>query len=50
MNTMTPVFIAKLGLKMRKTSIDAQKINSSVLETYKMALTDFSLQDSLGKI
>lgn len=47
---MTPAYAAKLGLITRKTSVGAQKIDRSPLETYSMASAKFSLQDSPGKI
>ena len=40
-NAMTPTYIAKLGLKVRKTNIGAQKIEGSTLETFGMVLADF---------
>ena len=47
---MTPTFVVKLGLVTRKTNIDAQKIDSSPLVTYRMVLADFLVQDKLGKV
>ena len=40
-NAMTPAYAAKLGLKIRKTDIGAQKIDGSTLETFEMVLVDF---------
>ncbi len=47
---MTPAYAAELGLTTRKTSIGAQKIDGSLLETYGMASASFLLQDSLGRV
>ncbi len=47
---MTPAYAAELSLTARKTSVGAQKIDGSSLETYGMASASFSLQDSLGRV
>ncbi len=47
---MTSAYAAKLGLTARKTSVGAQKIDGSPLETYGMASASFLLQDSLGRV
>ena len=48
-NAMTLTYAAKLGLKVRKTDIKAQKINGSTLETFEMVLVDFQVEDKLGR-
>ena len=48
-NAMTPDYAAKLGLKVRKTDIGTQKIDSSTLEIFEMVLADFYLEDKLGR-
>ena len=48
-NAMTPAYAAKLGLKVRKTDIGAQKIDGSTLETFGMVLADFQVEDKLGR-
>ena len=40
-NAMTSAYATKLGLKVRKTNIEAQKIDSSTLDNFKMVLADF---------
>ncbi len=40
---MTPAYAAKLGLTTRKTSVGAQKIDGSPLETHDMTLAKFLL-------
>ncbi len=47
---MTLAYAAELGLTTWKTSVRAQKIDGPSLETYGMAPTSFSLQDSLGRV
>ena len=47
---MTSAFAAKLGFSTRPTGVGAQKIDGSPLATYGIAVTAFSLQDSLGKV
>ncbi len=47
---ITPAYAIKLGLTAWKTSVRAQKIDSSPLETYGMVSASFLLQDSLGKV
>ncbi len=49
-NAMTPAYATKLGLTAWKTSVGAQKIDSSPLETYGMVSASFSLQDSLERV
>ena len=49
-NTMTPIFRAKLSLSIRHTSIGSQKIDGSALKTYRMTIAGFLIQDGLSKI
>ncbi len=42
-NAMTPAYAAELGLTTRKSSVGAQKIDGSSLETYGMVTASFSL-------
>lgn len=48
-NAMTPIYIAKLGLKIRKTNIRAQKIDGSILNTFGIVLADFQVEDKLDR-
>lgn len=48
-NVMTPIYTSKLGLQIRQTNVKAQKIDSSTLETLKMVLASFQIEDKLGK-
>lgn len=47
---MTLAYAAKLGLTIQNTSVKAQKIDGSTLETYSIVLAGFSLQDNLKKV
>lgn len=47
---MRPPYAAKLGLTIRKTDVGAQKIDRSHLETFKIVIAGFSLQDKVGKV
>ena len=40
-NTMAPVYAKKLGLRIRKTDVGAQKIDGSTLKTYRMVIAGF---------
>ena len=49
-NAITPAYVAKLGLEVRKTDIRAQKIDSSTLETFGMVLADFQVEDKIERV
>lgn len=40
-NTIIPVYAAKLSFKVRKTDIGAQTIDGSTFDTFEMVLADF---------
>ena len=48
-NAMTPPYASKLGLKVHPTNVGAWKIDISTLDTFKMVLADFQLEDKLGR-
>ena len=48
-NAMTSVYVAKLGLKVQKTNTRAKKIDCSTLDTFRMVLASFQVEDKLGK-
>ena len=48
-NAMTPAYTLKLGLRVRQTNIQAQKINGSTLEMFGMVLASFQVEDKLGR-
>ncbi len=46
---MSQAFAQQLGLKIRKTNVGAQKIDSTILETYGMVVSTFSELDRDGR-
>ena len=48
-NTMTLVYAAYLGLKVRVTNVGAQKIDKSSLATYDMVIAIFQVVNNLGR-
>ena len=42
-NAMAPTYAKKLGLRVRKTDVGAQKIDGSILETYDMIIAGFQV-------
>ncbi len=48
-NAMSQAFAQQLGLKIRKTKVGAQKIQSTTLEIYGMVVFTFSVLDKDGK-
>lgn len=49
-NAIISAYTTKLNLSNQKTSLENQKIDSSPLETYKLVLAKFLIQDSLRKV
>ena len=41
---MTPAYALKLGLKIRKTDIGAQKIDGSTFDIFGIVLADFQIE------
>lgn len=48
-NVMNFDFAQKLGFYIQKTSIKTQKIDGSTLETFKMVIANFQMEDKSGK-
>ena len=46
---MNPDFARKLGLKVWKTNIGAQKIDGSALKTFEMIIADFQIEDKANR-
>ena len=44
-NVLSPAYTRKLGLQTRKTNVKAQKIDGSALETFRMVIADFEMED-----
>ena len=49
-NAMNPDFARKLGLKVWKTNVGAQKIDGSALETFGMVIADFQMEDKANRL
>ena len=48
-NAMAPAYVKKLGPRVRKTHVGAQKIDGSTLKTYGMVIAGFQVQDKFEK-
>ena len=48
-NAMNPDYTWKLGLKIRRTNIGAQKIDGSALEIFGMVIADFQMEDKASR-
>ena len=48
-NAIAPAYASKLGLRVRRTDVGAQKIDGSTLETFGMVLASFQVEDKLGR-
>ena len=46
---MTSSYASKLGLRVRKTNVEAQKIDSSLLQTFGKVIAGFQVEDKLGR-
>ena len=46
---MSPAYAERLGLKTQKTNVGAQKIDGSALETFRMVIADFQVEDKSGR-
>ena len=40
---MTPAYASKLGLRVHRTDVRAQKIDGSILQTFVMVLANFQV-------
>ena len=47
-NTITPGYTLKLGLKVCPTDVGAQKIDGSTLKTFEIVLASFQVEETLG--
>ena len=48
-NAMNPAYASRLGLRVHRNDIGAQKIDGSTLETFGMVLASFQVEDKLGR-
>ena len=49
-NTVHPAFTKELGLPIRLTNVGTQKINGTMLETYRIVVTVFSVKDKANQV
>ena len=49
-NAMNLAYSKKLGFRIRQTDMEAQKIDQSYLDTFRIVIAGFSLQDNLEKV
>ena len=49
-NVMSFAYAKRLGLKIWKTNFGAQKIDGSTLETFRMVITNFQIEDRGGRL
>ena len=49
-NAIYPTFTRKLGLFIRPTDIGVQKIDGTMLDTYRMVVTAFSVTDQANRV
>ena len=48
-NAINLDYARKLGLKIQRTNVGAQKIDSSTLKTFEMVIADFQVEDKANK-
>ena len=48
-NAMTLAYVSKLGLQVHCTNVRAQKIDDSILQTFRKILANFQLEDKFGR-
>ena len=46
---MTSAYALRLGLRVCRTNIGAQKIDGIILKIFEMVLASFQIEDKLGK-
>ena len=49
-NAMILAYASKLGFKIQHTDVEAQKIDSSSLEIFKMVLASFQIEAKLRRV
>ena len=48
-NAINPNYVWKLGLKIQKTNVEAQKIDGFALEIFEIVIVDFQVEDKASK-
>ena len=49
-NAILPTFAKQLGLPIRPTNVGAQKIDGTTLDTYRMVVAAFSVEDKANRV
>ena len=49
-NATTLAYAKQLGLQVRRTGVETQKIDASLLQTFRMVIAGFQVEDKLGKV
>ena len=49
-NTITLAYASKLGLRVRRTNVRAQKIDGSTFDMFEMVLVSFQIEDKQGRV
>lgn len=48
-NAIIPAYALKLGFKVRRTDVRAQKIDGSIFKIFRIILASFQIEDKLEK-
>ena len=48
-NAMTPAYAKQLGFQVWRTDVRTQKIDGSLLQTFRMVIVGFQVEDKLGR-
>lgn len=49
-NVISPAYTWKLGFKIRKTNLRAQKINGYILKIFRTIIANLKIEDNVGKL
>lgn len=49
-NAITPAYASKLGFKIRRTNVRAQKINGFIFKIFEMVLARFQVENKLIRV
>ena len=49
-NIINPAYATKLGLRIEKIDVGAQKIDGSYLDTFRMVIVDCLVKDKLRRV
>lgn len=49
-NAISPGYTEKLNLKIEKTNVKAHKIDNSILEIFKIVITNFQMKNKINRL